>query len=158
MALRRNQPRGTVARRVAGAGELRRPKRIPLAFGNAIFTGNLKDVVIPVGQRRAERWFDVQAGFERDARRQLGANVRRFPIRFSGIRGDGINNLDASLLKNISLTERFRLQFRLEAINTFNHVQFADPNTTPTSDAFGTVTAERGHGQRQINMVLKVLF
>jgi hypothetical protein len=50
------------------------------------------------------------------------------------------------------------MHFRLEGINALNHVQFADPNTTPTSTAFGTITAEKGHGQRQINMVLKVFF
>jgi hypothetical protein len=46
----------------------------------------------------------------------------------------------------------------MEGINAFNHVQFANPNTTPTSTAFGTITAEKGHGQRQINFVWKLLW
>ncbi len=77
---------------------------------------------------------------------------------FSGIREDGSNNFDLSFLKNIPINERVRGQFRMEAINALNHVQFASPNTSPTSTAFGSVTAERGHGQRQINFVFKVIF
>jgi hypothetical protein len=130
----------------------------PLAFGNAIFTGDLKNILIPVSERKAERWFNVDAGFERNNQRQLGSNWRAFPLRFSGIRGDGINNFDLSLIRNIPLREGLRVQLRMEAINAMNHVQFADPNTTPSSTAFGSVTAERGHGQRQINLMLKVLW
>ncbi|MBL8215587.1 MAG: TonB-dependent receptor [Bryobacterales bacterium] len=130
----------------------------PLGFGNAIFNGDLADVVLPVADRRAERWFNTEAGFERRAAFQLASNVRRFPLRFSGIRGDGINNVDASLMKRFRVTERVSAQLRLEAINAANHVQFADPNTTPTNAAFGSITGEKGHGQRQINLFLKVIF
>ena len=49
-------------------------------------------------------------------------------------------------------------QFRLEGINAANHVQFADPNTSVTSSAFGSISAEKGHGQRQVNFVFKLLF
>ena len=130
----------------------------PLGFGNAIFNGDLGGIAIPVSQRMAERWFNPDAGFERRAAYQLASNVRQFPLRFSGIRGDGINNVDASFMKRFRITERVNAQFRLEAINAANHVQFADPNTTPTSTAFGTVTAEKGHGQRQLNLFMKVIF
>ena len=130
----------------------------PLGFGSAIFNGNLKDIVLPVSERSVERWFNVNAGFERASNKQLGSNIRTAPLRYSGIRGDGINNFDLSMMKKFKLSERVTMHFRLEGINALNHVQFADPNTTPTSTAFGTITAEKGHGQRQINMVLKVFF
>ena len=78
--------------------------------------------------------------------------------RFTGIRGDGINNLDSSLFKNFRIVERYTLQFRFETYNTANHVQFANPNTTPTNTAFGTIDAEKGHGQRQLTFALKLLF
>jgi len=39
-----------------------------------------------------------------------------------------------------------------------NHVQFDVPDTDPLSSAFGAVTAEKGHGQRQLNLSLKLLF
>jgi hypothetical protein len=130
----------------------------PLGFGNSIFNGDMADVVIPVAQRMAERWFNPDAGFERRAAFQLGSNVRTRPLRFSWIRGDGINNVDASVMKRFRITERVNAQFRFEAINAANHVQFADPNTAPASTAFGTITAEKGHGQRQINLFVKVIF
>jgi hypothetical protein len=129
-----------------------------LGFGNAIFNGDLGDVSLPVGDRRAERWFNVDAGFERDSKNQLASNIRGLSTRFNGIRGDGINNFDLSMFKNFRLTERFRLQYRFETFNTLNHIQFANPNTTPQNTAFGTITGEKGHGQRQVTMGLKLMF
>lgn len=129
-----------------------------LGFGNAIFNGNLKDIPLPVGQRSAERWFNTEAGFERDSRRQLDSNLQSFPSRFSGIRSDGINNWDLSMFKNFRLREGLKAQFRLESFNALNHVQLANPNTSPASTAFGTITGEKGHGQRQVTLAVKVLF
>ncbi len=129
-----------------------------LGFGNAIFRGNLKDIPIPRSERTAERWFNVDAGFERNATRQLANNIRTLPTRFTGIRGDGINNLDLSFFKNYRLTESKTLQFRMESFNVLNHIQFGNPNTTPTSGAFGTISGENGHGQRQVTFSLKFLF
>lgn len=130
----------------------------PLGFGNSIFNGELHSIPLPVSQRMAERWFNTEAGFERDARRQLGSNIRRFSTRFSGVRADGINAWDLSLFKNFRITERWKAQFRAEANNAFNHVMFAAPNTTPASSAFGTITAETGHGPRRVDFGIKLIF
>jgi hypothetical protein len=129
-----------------------------LAFGNVIFRGDLHDVPIPKSQRDIKRWFNVDAGFERDNQKQLGSNIRTFSTRFNGIRGDGINNLNASLFKNFRITERFTTQVRMETYNTLNHVQFANPNVAPANTAFGTITAEKGHGQRQLTFGVKLFF
>jgi hypothetical protein len=129
-----------------------------LGFGNAIFNGDLKNVPLPVSQRRAERWFNTEAGFERDSRRQLESNIQAFPPRFSGIRSDGINNWDLSMFKNFRLREGWKAQFRLESYNALNHVQLGNPNTSPVSTAFGTITGEKGHGQRQVTLAVKVMF
>jgi hypothetical protein len=64
------------------------------------------------------------------------------PSRFSGIRGDSMNNWDLSLVKIFSPTERVKLHLRTEFINAFNNVGFDVPNTTPSSTAFGVVSAE----------------
>ncbi|MBI4873483.1 MAG: carboxypeptidase regulatory-like domain-containing protein [Acidobacteria bacterium] len=130
----------------------------PLGFGNAIFNGNLHDIPLPVSSRMAERWFNTGAGFERDARRQLGSNIRRFSTRFAGVRADGINAWDLSLFKNFRLTERWKAQFRVETNNALNHVMFAAPNTAPSSSAFGTITAETGHGPRRVDFGIKLIF
>jgi hypothetical protein len=130
-----------------------------LGFGTStIFNGNLQDIVLPKSQRSVERWFNVDAGFERDSSKQLAQNIATFPSRFSGVRADGINNFDLSLFKNFRIRERLRAQFRLETFNTLNHVQFAAPDTTPTNTAFGTITGEKGHGQRQLTLAIKVMF
>lgn len=129
-----------------------------LGFGNAIFNGRLADIPLPVSERRAERWFNTETGFERSPQRQLQDNIRTLPTRFSGIRADGINNWDLSLFKNFRVREGFNLQFRMETFNTMNHVQFAAPTTAPANTAFGTLTEEKGHGQRQVTFALKALF
>jgi hypothetical protein len=129
-----------------------------LGFGNAIFNGDLNAIPLPVGERSVERWFNVNAGFERDNSKQLGNNIRTFPSRFTGIRTDGINNFDLSAFKHFQLTERFKMQFRVETFNALNHPQFAAPNTAPGNSAFGSITAESGHGQRQVTLAVKLLF
>jgi hypothetical protein len=129
----------------------------PLGFGNAIFNGNLADIPLDEGERSIYRWFNTDAGFERNSGRQLASNIRALSTRFSGIRGDGLNNWDLSLVKNTGITERARLQFRAEFINAFNHAQFSSPNTTPTSGSFGRVTSTT-QWPRTIQFGLKLLF
>ncbi len=128
-----------------------------LGFGNAIFFGDLKKIPLPDSERSVERWFNVDAGFERSTALALSSNIQVFPSRFNGIRGDGVNNWDLSVIKNTSIKEGVQLQFRGEAINAFNHPQFTAPNTTPTSTAFGTVTNEFSW-PRVIQFGLKLLF
>ena len=130
----------------------------PLGFGNVAFNGNLGNIPLPIAQRHPTRWFNTEAGFERDPAKALANNVQTLGTRFTGVRADGINNLDASMFKNFKVRERITVQFRFETYNTANHIQFAAPNTNPVSGAFGTVTAEKGHGQRQLTFGAKLLF
>lgn len=129
----------------------------PLGFGNAIFNGNLHDVPIPNGQRTVSRWFNVDAGFERNSALQPSLNLQQLSTRFSGIRGDGANNWDLSVIKNTALREGIQLQFRVEAINAMNHAQFLAPNTNPATTAFGQVT-QTWASPRTVLFALKVLF
>lgn len=129
-----------------------------LGFGNAIFNGDLHNIELPVSQRRNERWFNTDAGFNRNSTQVLQFNMQGLSNRFTGLRADGINNFDLSLFKNVKIKEKYTAQFRLENFNALNHVQFDRPNTTPINAAFGTVTAEKGHGQRQITIGVKFLF
>ncbi len=111
----------------------------PLGFGNAIFIGDIKSVALPSGARSVERWFNTD-GFNRDSRQQLQFNYRQFPLRFSGVRGDGQRAWDFSLFKTFPLAERIQLQFRAEVYNALNQPSFNNPNTNPTSAAFGSIT------------------
>jgi len=128
----------------------------PLGFGNAIFNGNLKDIVLPRSERKVERWFNTAAGFDTNSARQLGSNIITLAPRFSGVRADGINNWDISLIKSTSVSEKVRMQFRAEFVNAFNHTQLAAPNTTPSSTAFGRITVET-QWPRTIQFGLKLL-
>ena len=86
------------------------------------------------------RAFDITK-FETAANRQLGQNRRVFPTRFGNLRNDGVNNLDASLIKNIRIVERFQAQIRAEMFNALNRTQFNGPETNPTSGNFGMITS-----------------
>jgi hypothetical protein len=129
----------------------------PLGFGNAIFIGNIQDVRLPVSEREWFRWFNTEAGFERNGARQLGANVRTLPSRFSGLRTDYINNFDLSIIKNTRIGEALNAQLRCEFINALNRTQFGGPNTSPTSGAFGQVSSI-SRLPRVIQFGLKLIF
>ncbi len=128
-----------------------------LGFGNAIFLGNLRNIPIPNGRRTADRWFNVDAGFERNSSLQPSQNLRIMSSRFSGIRADGANNFDLAFIKNTRLREGVELQLRAEGINALIHTQFNTPNTTPSSSAFGQVT-DTWASPRTVLFAMKILF
>jgi hypothetical protein len=120
----------------------------PLAFGNIIFRGNVRDIVLPVGERSITRWFNTGAPFEKDSTKQLGSNIRAFPSRLTGLRGPGDNYWDMSLSKTLKITERLKMQVRTQWEGAMNHPQFNNPNMAPTNTLFGTITAIRGEARR----------
>jgi hypothetical protein len=113
----------------------------PLAFGNIIFNGDIKNIPLSKDQRSADRWFNTDAGFEKNSKLALANNIRGFPLRLSGIRADGQATWNFSLIKNFKIRERVTAQFRAEAYNAWNHSSFDVPDRTPTSSAFGTITS-----------------
>jgi hypothetical protein len=58
------------------------------------------------------------------------------------LRTPGIANWDLSLFKTIPIHESVALDFRVEAFNLFNRVQFASPNTQQGNTAFGTISSQ----------------
>ncbi|MBL8233092.1 MAG: TonB-dependent receptor [Bryobacterales bacterium] len=128
----------------------------PIGFGNVIYNGaSLND--IKVDNPTAERWFNT-TGFERDPARQLEWNARAFPLRLSGLRADGFNQWDISLIKTFRITEKMRFQLRAEAQNALNHAMFAAPNTAPANTLFGQVNATQFPEQRRITLAGKLSF
>jgi hypothetical protein len=101
---------------------------------------------------RLDAYFDTSQ-FTLNAPYTFGNAPRIMP----NLRGPGVKNFDISLFKNIPVTERMRLQFRAEAFNAFNRVQFAFPNTTVTSNQFGRITAQQ-NSPRDIQLALKLIF
>ena len=49
--------------------------------------------------------------------------------------GPGLADVDVSLFKNTTLTERMNLQFRAEFFNVLNHANFGTPNAIVFSTA-----------------------
>jgi Carboxypeptidase regulatory-like domain len=61
------------------------------------------------------------------------------------LRGPHFSDFDVSVYKNFPLwTERYKLQFRADAYNAFNHTNFGLPNTQVTSSQFGQLSSEAG--------------
>lgn len=129
----------------------------PIGFGNVIFSGDLHDLVLPRGERGVDRWFNTEAGFERDPARQLASNIRTLSARFTGLRAPGLNIWNASMLKNFRITERLKLQLRSEFLNALNHSHFTAPNTAVTNTLFGTITNTTGW-PRQVYFAAKLIY
>lgn len=78
--------------------------------------------------------------------------------------GPSINNWDVVLQKATQISERFSLEFRTEAYNLFNGVQFGQPgNLTSDPGTFGQSTsqvrrADETSGARQIQFGLRLRF
>lgn len=103
-------------------------------------------------QERLTRYYDTSV-FSQPAAFTFGNVSPRLP----DIRNDGVFNWDISLFKDFGLTERFKLQFRAEALNAFNTPRFSGPNTSVTSSSVGFVTST-ANAPRQIQFGLKLLF
>jgi hypothetical protein len=131
----------------------------PINWGNIIFNGDINNIKLPSDQQSVRRWFNTEAGFERNAALQLANNIRTFPLRFGFIRADQTNNYDLSILKNTQVREGFNAQFRFEALNAMNTVLLPAPNTTPSVAAFGqAISSNQANYPRRIQLTLKFIF
>ena len=92
-------------------------------------------------QSRLNRWFNTSC-FTVPAAFTFGSESRTDPV----LRAHGIANYDFSLFKKTQIRESLGLEFRAEAYNLFNRVQFNLPNLVATSAAnstFGLITSQR---------------
>lgn len=112
----------------------------PLTFwDNLFFNGNVKDIPLSKGQRSVDNWFNTEAGFNRNSQEQPYLNLRTFPLRLSGVRGDGRATWDLSALKRFRIREPLTLEFRADVYNAMNHANFSQPDTSPNSSTFGQI-------------------
>ena len=75
--------------------------------------------------------------------------------QLSGLRGPHYTDVDLGLQKNFAITERFKLQFRTDFINAFNHVQLNAPNMS-LGAGMGQVTSAQP--SRNIQFALKLYY
>ena len=131
-----------------GAGDSRNPIR---PSWNPAFTGNVI-VGTPTEYFNPNAFVVPPAG--------TYGNVKRNPLI-----GPGLTELDFSVLKNATVTERLHLQFRAEFFNILNHTNLNTPNTivfssaslTTPSPTAGVITST-STTSRQIQLGLKLLF
>ena len=99
-------------------------------------------------------WFDTSAFVAVPRFGNLGRNV---------VVGPSFNNTDVSLIKNTTIREDVRLQFRAEVFDVFNHANFGRPGNTVGSPLFGRITSTRfptgeSGSSRQIQFAVKFGF
>ena len=79
------------------------------------------------------------------------------PAYYGNLRGPGLDSTDLSFFKEFRAVEKLDVEFRAEAFNAFNHVQFGNPDTGVTDAAFGSISS-LANSPRQIQFGLKLLF
>jgi hypothetical protein len=90
-------------------------------------------------------------------------HLRTLLLRYPDVRSDTINNMDASLIKDVRLHGNMRAQLRLEFINVLNHPYLARQTgqviVNPTSSTFGSIVASnQSNYPRRAQVGVKLLF
>jgi outer membrane receptor protein involved in Fe transport len=75
--------------------------------------------------------------------------------QLSDLRSPHYNDVDLSLHKDFPITERFRVQFRSDFVNAFNHVQYNAPNVG-LGAGMGQITSAQP--PRNIQLALKLYY
>jgi len=70
---------------------------------------------------------------------QIPGNAPRY---FSGLRVDGIHNVDVNIYKSFVPKEGMRLEVRAEIFNFTNHPRFGQPDSAVGDQFFGTITGD----------------
>jgi hypothetical protein len=145
----------------------------PLNFGtNAIYLGG--KIALPEDQRTLGKWFDTTRfetrptipnptpGGQPIQIQPTGRNIRTFPLRFSDVRAQNVNNVDLSLFKNTAITEGTKFQIRFDLLNAMNHPWLFSGATiqmNPTASNFSQVTAgNQANYARRVQVMLKFIF
>ena len=151
----------------------------------ALYTGQPLKLGLHTDAKGVLSWFGNPAAFTQPC--VLGAGGVPDPTSVPGclpltgaaalggvtrVEGPGFHRLDFSIFKNIALTERFKLQFRTEIFNIFNHPNFNAPNFGGNgvvaisgsgnfnSSTFGEIgsTRDAPYDPRQIQFALKLYY
>jgi hypothetical protein len=89
-------------------------------------------------------------------------NVGRFPTSSVGLaNGPGTQSVSMSLMKAVPITEKLRFSVGAQAANLFNHANYATPNTTFNTAAFGTISnvqSAEGAGPRTLQITARFQF
>jgi hypothetical protein len=98
-----------------------------------------------------QQWFVNNGNFVQPALGTFGTCAPQL----SGLRTARYTDLDFSLHKNFPITQRFRLQFRADFLNSLNHVQYNIPNMG-IGPTMGQITSSQP--PRNIQVALKIYY
>jgi hypothetical protein len=125
--------------------------------GNIFFYGDLDDIALD--NPTTERWFNTDAGFEKDPAKVPAAFQKRtFPFRIDGVRAPGLKHLNMNVGRTIRLQGNKTLQLRVDALNVLNNETYNNPNLNPTSTQFGQITSNNGTYMRFVTFVTKLTY
>jgi outer membrane receptor protein involved in Fe transport len=118
-------------------------------WGGAVLIRPLQHV-----ESSLDKWFDTGAFAPQPA-----FTLRSVSSLISQIRADGTQRVDLTLGKQFRLPWREGMHVELQGrfFNLLNTPQFAAPNTSVTSSAFGTVTSQANQ-PRNIQVALRIVF
>jgi len=138
----------------------------PLFFSqNLLVSGNPA-----IGKRTQSKWFDTTRftklptttnpdGVTANNNDPPNLHPRDNPWTFPGLEGPGVEQVDMTLNKSFRLTERFRLEARLEAYNVFNHINLANPVVDFNNANFGKITTKLvAYNGREVQYGLRLVF
>ena len=130
----------------------------PQDFSNTGSTSPRPDrICVGNGPQTVAQWFNTSCFTSASLEAALTAGNPRFGNSGRNIlSGPGLANLDFALIRNISLGERFKLEFRAEAFNIFNHANFGLPNSVLGTANFGAIGS--AGSPRDIQLSMKLLF
>lgn len=74
------------------------------------------------------------------------------------LRGPGLTNYDANLVRKFQVKERLNLELRFEANNALNTPHFANPSALTGAATFGIITASGFNGNRLVQTALRLTF
>ena len=107
-----------------------------------------QDPTLPADERSLSRWFNT-AAFTR-ATLTYGTSPRNPVV------GPGRKAVDLSVAKSFEIQDGRHIQFRLEAFNAFNWVNWGNPNGTLGNTAFGIISSAAA--ARELQLSLKYTF
>jgi outer membrane receptor protein involved in Fe transport len=111
--------------------------------------------IVQTHQGSKEQWLNqyfTTAAFQQNAPGTFGNTGRNL------LKGPGINYSDAALMKNWTSHERYKVQFRWELFNAFNHANFDLPDANPSSGTYGRITKTGPIKPRVMQAGLKLTF
>lgn len=104
---------------------------------------------LPSGQRTLTAWFNTSC-FVSPAQYAFGNSGSGILV------GPGFFNLDLGIHRDFRIKERYRLVYRAEAFNTFNHANFGVPGASIGSSTAGVISS--ASAARVVQMALKMIF